>query len=91
MLQDLLNSGSSGHNCCVYLNVEGGQAMREAARVAMRSVLGTVHRSTRLSLGDTFVQHEQRAASESSGPGDALAEILSLWAAADPLPLNAAG
>ena len=50
-LRDLLNA--EGIYRCVYVNVEGGQAMREDVEQVMRTILATLASRARLTLGGT--------------------------------------
>jgi SpoVK/Ycf46/Vps4 family AAA+-type ATPase len=83
-LRDLLNSGAVGEYRCVYANVEGAQAAREDTRRAMQAILNELASRARLAFQDEFVAQTRRAVLETAGPDAALAEVLSLWAQADP-------
>ena len=82
-LQDLLNA--EGDYRCVYVNVEGAQAMREDVERATRVVLGQVARRARL-VGDDFLTGAwpQIWAEHRDG---ALGEALACWAEAAEKPL----
>ena len=82
-LQDLLNA--EGDYRCVYVNVEGAQAMREDVERATRVVLGQVARRARL-VGDDFLTNAwpQIWAEHRDG---ALGEALACWAEAAEKPL----
>ena len=82
-LRDLLNA--EGVCRCVYVNVEGGQAMREAVEPAMRVILGEFASRAR-SMGDEFLPKVWSGILAEYGPG-ALGEALARWAEADPKPL----
>ena len=84
-LQDLLNA--SGEYRCVYTNFEPGQAAREDAAQAMRTILGLLALRARLTLQDEFVEEVWPGILERSGPYSALQAVLSRWAEADPKPL----
>ena len=86
-LRDLLNSGAEGNYRCVYVNVEVGQAAREDAARAMRAILNDLALQARIALGDEFVAEIRLQVLEQAGPDDALKEVLSRWAQADPRPL----
>ena len=86
-LRDLLNSGVWGPYRCVYVNVEGGQAMRDDLEEAMRVVLDELASWARSTLQDEFVDEVWPAILAKSGPGGALRETLTRWAEADPRPL----
>ena len=82
-LRDLLNA--EGTCRCVYVNVEGGQALREAVEPAMRVILGEFASRAR-AMGDEFLPKAWSGILAEYGPG-ALGEALARWAAADPKPL----
>ena len=82
-LRDLLNAEDACR--CVYVNVEGGQAMREAVEPAMRVILGAFASRAR-SMGDEFLPKVWSGILAEYGPG-ALGEALARWAEADPKPL----
>ena len=82
-LRDLLNAEDACR--CVYVNVEGGQAMREAVEPAMRVILGEFASRAR-SMGDEFLPKVWSGIFAEYGPG-ALGEALARWAEADPKPL----
>ena len=84
-LQDLLNA--SGDYRCVYTNFEPGQAAREDAAQAMRTILGLLALRARLTLQDEFVEEVWPGVLERSGPYGALQAVLSRWAEADSKPL----
>ena len=84
-LQDLLNA--SGDYRCVYTNFEPGQAARENAAQAIRTILGLLEVRARLTLQDEFVEEIWPGILERSGPYSALQAVLSRWAEADPKPL----
>ena len=52
-LRDLLNEEGDYH--CVYVNVEGGQAMREDIEQVTRTILAGLASRARLTLGDEFL------------------------------------
>ena len=82
-LCDLLNA--EGTCRCVYVNVEGGQAMREAVEPAMQVILGEFASRAR-AMGDEFLPKVWSGILAEYGPG-ALGEALARWAAADSKPL----
>ena len=84
-LRDLLNA--EGLYRCVYVNVEGGQAMREDVEQVMRTILATLASRARLTLGDEFLGKVWPGILAEVGPGAALQETLTRWAAADAKPL----
>ena len=86
-LQRLLNGGAEGDYRCVYVNVEGAQAMREDVGMATRTILSALASRARSALRDEFLDGLWPSILEKSGPGDALRETLSRWAEADPRPL----
>ena len=86
-LRDVLNSGAWGDYRCVYVNVEGGQAMRDDLEEAMRVVLDELASWARSTLHDEFLDEAWPAILAKSGPGGALREALARWAEADPRPL----
>ena len=83
-LQDLLNA--EGAYRCAYVNVEGGQAMREDVRAAMEVILSQMAMQARVGAGDGFLTEAWPAIFADHGPG-ALGEALSRWAEADGRPL----
>ena len=84
VLRDLLNSG--GNYRCVYVNVEGAQALREDVEQAMQVILGDLASWARLTLGDEFLTAHWSGILAEFGAG-ALREALTRWAAASPKPL----
>ena len=86
-LRDLLNGGAEGDYRCVYVDVEVGQAAREDVPRAMRAILNDLALQARLTLGDEFIADVRLGVLEDAGPDDALKEVLSRWAQADPRPL----
>ena len=82
-LCDLLNA--EGDYRCVYVNVEGGQAMREDVERATQVILGELASWAR-SIGDEFLTRTWSGIFAEFGPG-ALGEALTRWAEADPKPL----
>ena len=83
-LQDLLNH--EGDFRCVYVNVEGGQAMREDVRSAMEVILSQMALQARVGAGDHYLTRAWPKIFAEHGPG-ALGEALSRWAQADSRPL----
>ena len=86
-LRDLLNGAAGGDYRCVYVNVEGAQAMRENVESAMRTILSELASRARSALGDAFLGEVWPAILAESGPGGALRQSLTRWAEADPRPL----
>ena len=86
-LRDLLNGGTVGDYRCVYLNVEGGQALREDLDSAMRSILDVLSEQAMGTLQDDFPDRVWGGMLQTVGPGRALGKLLAQWAAADPRPL----
>ncbi len=84
-LRDLLNA--EGDYRCVYVNVEGGQAMREDVELVTRTILAGLASRARLTLGDEFLTGVWPGLLAEVGPGIALQEALTRWAEADPKPL----
>ncbi len=82
-LRDLLNA--EGTYCCVYVNIEGAQALREDVEQAMRVILGELATRARLA-GDDFLSGTWSGIFAEFGPG-ALREALTRWAEAAPKPL----
>ena len=82
-LRDLLNA--EGACRCVYVNVEGPQALREEVEPAMRVILGEFASRAR-TLGDEFLPKVWSGIFAEYGPG-ALGEALARWAAAASKPL----
>ena len=83
-LQDLL--ATEGDYRCVYVNVEGGQAMREDVRAAMEVILSQMALHARVGAGDEYLTRSWPKIFAEHGPA-ALGEALSRWAQADPKPL----
>ena len=83
-LRDLLNG--EGHYCCVYVNVEGGQAGREDVEQVMRTILGELASRAR-SIGDEFLDSVWPDILTKYGPYAALREVLTRWSEADAKPL----
>ena len=84
-LRDLLNAEDAYR--CVYVNIEGGQAMREDVEQVMRVVLGELALRASLTLGDAFLDEIWLDILTKSGPGAALRVALTRWSNADPKPL----
>ena len=82
-LRDLLNA--EGDYRCVYVNVEGGQALREDVEQVMRTLLGGLASRARLG-GDEFLDAVWLDLWTKHGAG-ALGEALTRWAEASPEPL----
>ena len=82
-LHDLLNA--EGTYCCVYVNIEGAQALREDVEQAMRVILGELASRAR-SIGDDFLSKAWSDIFAEFGPG-ALREALTRWSEAAPKPL----
>ena len=83
-LRDLLNAeGSYG---CVYVNVEGAQALRGDVEQAMQVILGELASWARSTLGDEFLNDTWSDILAKFGAG-ALREALTRWSAAAPKPL----
>ena len=86
-LRDLLNSGAEGSYRCVYVNVEGAQAMRENVEPAMRAILSELASRARATLKDVFFGEVWPGILAESGAAGALSEALAHWAEADDKPL----
>ena len=84
-LRDLLNE--EGDYRCVYVNVEGGQAMREDIEQVTRTILAGLASRARLTLGDEFLTRVWPSILGEVGPGAALQEALTRWAEDTPKPL----
>ena len=84
-LRDLLNAEDSYH--CVYVNVEGAQALREDVEQVMRTLLAGLASRARLTLGDEFLGNAWSGILAEVGPGAGLQEALTRWAEASPKPL----
>ena len=82
-LRDLLNA--EGHYRCVYVNVEGGQALREDVEQVTRTLLAGLASRARL-VGDEFLDAVWSDLLAQYGAG-ALSEALMRWAEASPQPL----
>ena len=83
-LCDLLNA--EGDYRCVYVNVEGGQAMREDVEQVTRTILAGLASRAR-SIGDEFLSQAWSDILAEFGPGAALQEALTRWSEASPKPL----
>ncbi len=84
-LRDLLNA--EGVYRCVYVNVEGGQALREDVEQVTRTLLAGLASRARLTLGDEFLSTIWPRILAEVGPGVALQETLTRWSEADAKPL----
>ena len=84
-LRDLLNAEDSYR--CVYVNVEGAQALREDVEQVMRTLLAGLASRARLTLGDEFLGTVWSGILAEVGPGVGLQEALTRWAEASPKPL----
>ena len=84
-LRDLLNG--EGTYRCVYVNVEGGQALREDVEQVTRTLLAGLASRARLTLGDEFLGTVWPGILAELGPGVALQEALTRWSEADAKPL----
>ena len=82
-LRDLLNG--EGTYRCVYVNVEGGQALREDVEQVTRTLLAGLASRARL-VGDEFLDAVWSDLLAQYGAG-ALSEALMRWAEASPQPL----
>ena len=83
-LRDLLNA--EGVYRCVYVNVEGGQALRENVEQVIRTLLAGLASRVRLTLGDEFLATAWADIFAEFGPG-ALGEALTRWSEASAKPL----
>ena len=83
-LRDLLNA--EGDYRCVYVNIEGAQALREDVERAMQVILGDLASWARLTLGDEFLAAHWSGFLSEFGAG-ALREALTRWAEDSPKPL----
>ena len=84
-LADLLNA--SGKYCCLYVNIEGVQVVREDVSVGIEAILACIGFEARTELADPFVTNHIRDVLENAGPYFALLEMLTRWCMANPLPL----
>ena len=82
-LQRLLNEEDRYR--CVYVNIEGAQAMRENVEEAVRMILGQTALQARL-VGDDFLSDAWSGIWTEYGPG-ALSECLARWSLASDKPL----
>ena len=85
-LRDALNSSEDGYRC-VYVNVEGAQAMRENLEPAMRAILGELASRARSTLKDEFLDGIWPDILAKYGPAGALSETLTRWAEANARPV----
>ncbi len=83
-LQDLLNA--EGRHRCVYVNVEGAQAMREDVERATRVVLGQLALRSRRATGDDLLLGAWCRIAAEFGDG-ALGAALTQWAQAGERPI----
>ena len=83
-LRDLLNA--EGNYGCVYVNIEGAQALRGDVEQAMQVILGELASWARSTLGDEFLNDTWSDILAKFGAG-ALSEALTRWSAAAPKPL----
>ena len=83
-LQDLLNG--EGDYQCVYVNVEGAQAMREDVQAATQMILSQLARRAMTGTGDEFLTREWPGILAQHGSG-AMGEALAQWAEAADKPL----
>ncbi len=83
-LRDLLNA--EGDYRCVYVNIEGAQAMREDVERAMQVILGQLASWARVTLRDEFLTENWSGIFDQFGAG-ALGEALTRWAQAGSKPL----
>ncbi|MEE4380242.1 MAG: AAA-like domain-containing protein [Candidatus Competibacteraceae bacterium] len=83
-LMDYLNT--DGHYRCIYTNVEVGQAARENVPAAMGAILSELSLWAKTIAQDDYIEtHWQPAVA--GNPYNALAELLTGWAAQDNRPL----
>ena len=85
-LRDLLNSGEVGDFRCVNVNVEVGQVARDDTARGIRSILSRLAMRARL-VNDAFPHETWQDVLQSSGPDDALCDLLSNWCLENPTPL----
>ena len=83
-LRDLLNE--EGDYRCLYVNIEGAQAMREDVERAMQVIVGDLASWARVTLGDEFLTETWYGIFDQFRAG-ALREALTRWTQADPKPL----
>ena len=83
-LRDLLNA--EGNYGCVYVNIEGAQALRGDVEQAMQVILGELASWARSTLGDEFLTDTWSDILAKFGAG-ALREALTRWSVAAPKPL----
>ena len=91
-LRDLLNGGSEGGYRCVYASLEAGRTApgdpaSSTRETVIPQILSALRREARDTLGDASVAELSAEALRVAPPGDALTEMLGLWAAADRRPL----
>ena len=85
-LRDHLNSGAAGNFRCVNFNVEGGSVGRDDVARGVRAILSQLA-GRAWQLGDTYPEAHWRQIFETSGPEDALNNLLVNWCEANPTPL----
>lgn len=83
-LRNFLNAGSYG---AVHVPLHDAQIADDDVERSLGMVLSRLARQALRTLDDDFLLRHWEAVLESSGPGDALREVLSLWANASPKPL----
>ncbi|MDI6794312.1 MAG: ATP-binding protein [bacterium] len=84
-LMDYLNQ--EGKYCCLYVNVEMGQAAREDVQRGIRVILSQMASMEQVYLNDRFLTGIWKDALEENGPEAALNQVLRLWAQGSPRPL----
>ena len=77
----------SGQYRAVYANIEAAQAARENVEAGMHGVLGAIASRAQLILKDTLPYDRMSDLLAQFGGQKALAELLTIWSQASPLPL----
>lgn len=84
-LADYLNN--SGRYRCLYINVEGGQSLRENVAAVVDGILGEVVSRAETMLGDSYPRSVLDEARRTSGAGGSLNQLLTLWSKQDSKPI----
>ena len=84
-LMDYLNR--EGQYCCLYFNVEVGQAAREDVRWGITAILSELASRAQITLQDDFLEQVREDVLKKSGEYAALNQVLTLWAQESSKPL----
>ena len=78
---------ATGRYRALYVNVEGGQALRNDVGGAMQTILSVISEGARRHLNDSFPNSIAVETLALGGPGDALRRMLNHWCEHSPLPI----